>query len=316
MTIHTVAGTISGVVLSSPATELNLGRARIYANPLWDQTYDRLSAILSHFDYTDPESGNEYRVAKFLVDTEFETDGGSIQGSYARQQLEEAVLPLRLGTMGRIQVSLIRLGGGARRDITSVEGVQWKAPHISGRNDVAVLSPESYDALNTFAGLLDRLNLENIQVPIEVFNSSFYRSQPIDHGIDLLVALEALFSESAESISLKVALRCSCILTTNVEERKRIFKLVRDAYKHRNTIVHGTRQRSTATQWFHQHFSDLETIVRRSLCCYIKLYEMGNEMIPSRIDDYLFSSRLLAAPSDSQIEYFIPIGNVAELHLG
>jgi len=305
MQTKTAIGTLSGVFVDPLVPELWLGHARVYRNPFWSGDHS-FSHPSPNFDMCSPD-GSYLEAAKFLVDVEFKTETAAMTMESLSDRLESAVLPLRLGTAGRILVTFARLGSGPR-DVVSAKGVHANAPLPTGKHPMAALDESSCEHLSQFAQTLEHLDLTGLKIPLELFSDSFYRSRPVDRGIDLLVALEALFSEGPESISLKVALRTSCFLATESTKRKRIFGIVRDAYKHRNVLVHGTDKRPKAVAFFEKHDRQLEAIVRQSLCQFVRLLESGTNLEPKNIDDFLFDSKLLEAPKTSGIDGFQSVG--------
>ncbi|HUV02170.1 MAG TPA: hypothetical protein VMW67_01780 [Desulfobacteria bacterium] len=311
MKTNTVIGTLSGISLDPEVPELWLARARVYRNPLWDSTamHPDPSPNFKKFD----SSRGSTPIAKFLIDVEFQTETDEIPGSLPSDLLQEAVLPLQLGTRGRVLVAWAKVGGGTRETVAA-EGIPTHAPLPVGESRISILDAHSCECLHRLAEQLDGANLKKYEVPLGLFSDSFHRSRPIDRGIDLLVALESLFSEGPESISLKVALRACCLLATESTERKRIYNLVREAYRHRNTLVHGKRsKRGDAVQWFTRNCDELEDAVRMALCCFAKLSAEGNELTPDKVDDFLFDKGLMQGPANSKIDGFQPVGRLARL---
>ncbi len=68
------------------------------------------------------------------------------------------------------------------------------------------------------------------------FSSSYEKFTLADRLIDLMIALEALFNESPDSIAYKVSLRCSSLIGINKKEKTDYFKELKRFYKDRNAI--------------------------------------------------------------------------------
>lgn len=281
---NTVVGTLFGITLDASVEELWLGPARIFWNPAVPSQL-RASDPWSNADIwqDSPQGRVRIPVAKLLIDLEFGGENAETQGHAIKEdieRLERAVLPLRLCTGGRVLVKLVKLGGGAREQISS-EGIMAEAPYLSGiLCHIANIDKAACALLQEFSQSIHAVPLDQFKIPIDLFSSSYYRTREIDRGIDLLVALEALLSESPESISMKISLRAACLLETEGRERKRIYETVKNAYNHRNTLVHGRRKRPTAEEWFQKNTYNLEDIVRGALRCVIGLARKGIILVP------------------------------------
>lgn len=71
------------------------------------------------------------------------------------------------------------------------------------------------------------------------FHDYFSRTNEADGLLDLVIALEALFSGGGQEISYGLSLRCSYFLEADFQKRKQIFDRLRDIYDVRSFIVHG-----------------------------------------------------------------------------
>ena len=105
------------------------------------------------------------------------------------------------------------------------------------------LTNEDVENLKAFWNKFKSLNIHNypfLDVAIRRFNLSYDRKLPEDKIIDLITAFEALYLGEVEGeLSYRLALRCAYFLGKDEEERKKIFEILRDAYKARSKIVHG-----------------------------------------------------------------------------
>lgn len=77
------------------------------------------------------------------------------------------------------------------------------------------------------------------QLAVRRFNLGYERRTGDDSLIDLWIGLEALFSESGTDISYKAAMRIAYYLGKTPDERKALFKAVKDSYNVRSRLVHG-----------------------------------------------------------------------------
>jgi hypothetical protein len=71
------------------------------------------------------------------------------------------------------------------------------------------------------------------------FHDYFSRTSEADGLLDLVIALEALFSGKGQEIGYSLALRCSYFLEPDFQKRKEIFSQLRNMYEVRSSIVHG-----------------------------------------------------------------------------
>ena len=81
-----------------------------------------------------------------------------------------------------------------------------------------------------------------MEIPLDRFRQLPTRSAPIDRLIDLFIAAEGLFFESHETeISYKLSLRAALANPSDGLQPKVVFDFMRDAYKVRSHVVHGSR---------------------------------------------------------------------------
>ena len=80
-----------------------------------------------------------------------------------------------------------------------------------------------------------------LDVPLRYFNYAHTRERPEDKLIDYMIAFEGLFlvKEKAE-LSYRLSLRVAAFLGENLDEKGKIFTLMRKAYDLRSDIVHGS----------------------------------------------------------------------------
>lgn len=138
---------------------------------------------------------------------------------------------------------------------------------------------------NRFWHVIDKKH-EPVHSALLRFSSSYEKFTLADRLIDLMIALEALFNESADSIAYKVSLRCSSLICSSQEEKRSCFKELKSLYSDRNAIVHGLKRDIERNR---EKIPFLENTVRKAV---IKFLTLDIEGFPIKdldaIDDLLF----------------------------
>jgi len=117
------------------------------------------------------------------------------------------------------------------------------------------------------------------------FNSSYEKRNLGDRLIDLIVALEALFG-GGDSLTYKIALRCSCFLYPPGEARAKAFKAIKKVYGDRSAMIHGDKIDSSYTG---EEIDQLEEQVRRSITAFLERHRKGYEIKSGEdLDELLF----------------------------
>ncbi len=104
-----------------------------------------------------------------------------------------------------------------------------------------------------------------LDVALGRFNDSYERRSDIDKLIDLCIALESLYVRESDELAYHLALRCACFLEQEKTEIEKTFRNVRDIYKSRSGIVHGTGKRLAERELLNL-VTEAEEYVRRSVC--------------------------------------------------
>ncbi|OGO03226.1 MAG: hypothetical protein A2Y59_04925 [Chloroflexi bacterium RBG_13_52_14] len=120
------------------------------------------------------------------------------------------------------------------------------------------------------------------------FNSSYEKRNLGDRLIDLIVALEALFGDrgGGDSLTYKVALRCSSFLYPPGEARAEAFKAIKKIYGDRSAMIHGEKINSRYTS---KEIDQLEEQVRRSITAFLEMYRKGHKIKSGEdLDELLF----------------------------
>jgi hypothetical protein len=86
-----------------------------------------------------------------------------------------------------------------------------------------------------------------LQTAIERVNFAAERERNDDRLLDLLIAMEAIFSDSQGSNNDKTGLRCAEFVANDNEERKHISQLINDAYRRRNPLGHSEKEKINHT---------------------------------------------------------------------
>jgi hypothetical protein len=91
-----------------------------------------------------------------------------------------------------------------------------------------------------------------------------------------VIAYEKLFSkigDSSDSVSHKLACRCSRLIEQDFKKRMDLYEKMKDLYSERNNIVHGTIKRRKVNI---NSSVELERNVRNSITKYIKKMDRKN----------------------------------------
>ncbi|MBX8639725.1 MAG: hypothetical protein KIS29_05235 [Thermoplasmata archaeon] len=107
---------------------------------------------------------------------------------------------------------------------------------------------------------------EFIERAIRRFNESYDREKPEDAFLDLCVAIEILFQKSDESgeNTHKISTRMAKLLSSDFENRKRIFKEAKRIYGERSSLVHRGNSRDSA-----EFVSKTADYVRKSIISFL-----------------------------------------------
>lgn len=150
------------------------------------------------------------------------------------------------------------------------------------------LLTEFGEFFNCFGG-----SIENKHQPIYNallrFSSSYEKLTSADRLIDLMIALEALFNESSDSIAYKVSLRCSSLVGSTLMGKKSLFQDLKSLYRDRNLIVHGDKKEIEHDK---KKIVHLENIVRKAI---VEFLTLDNRDFPigslEALDDILFFNK-------------------------
>lgn len=169
-------------------------------------------------------------------------------------------------------------------------GIFAPEKHPVGAFEVRRSHEEGPYPLNYHA--LKNVPTDSFAVALNRFHLYFDRDFIQDRAIDLMVALESMFSDDAQAIAYKIALRAACLIESDAHKRKDLFNFLKKAYNERNPIVHGRDSGS----WFEEktytpaqtNLDSLEEVVRRSIFLLLRNAQNGLILKPSDLDGYLF----------------------------
>ena len=129
------------------------------------------------------------------------------------------------------------------------------------------------DTVRALQGFFDEYHLVVSQMPASLqlaftrFNASYEKRDIVDRLIDLIIALEALFTDhNPGEVAFKVALRCGFWLKPPGKEREALFRTIKRAYGMRSDAVHARANKAPPTD---EQAEKLEGIVRDCLRKYL-----------------------------------------------
>lgn len=218
-------------------------------------------------------------------------------------ELEQALLPIRLySSSGDLQAFPIQHGKAkpiSDNERSSISVSPGFPGAIGGRVKGYGWTPLSLEQLEKIIKEYPRLRKskdEKLEVAKLRFADSYRRDSATDSSIDLIIALDSLLSEGADSIRYKVALRTAMLLSNKGAEREEIFNRVYAAYGHRNTVVHGNtkpQKRIDAHNWFDKNVYQLCDDVKRMLLYFMERESRGHTLNPAKIEQHLFKNGIL-----------------------
>ena len=162
----------------------------------------------------------------------------------------------------------------------------------AGFSGLFVIEENEVDSIVDFVNDLKNIPTDSFAVALRRFHLYFDRDLIQDRALDLMVALESMFSEDPEAIAYKIALRAAYLIEREPQKRKNLFEFLKKAYKARNSIVHGRDNGS----WLEEktyiptqtNLDSLEEIVRKNLLTLLRSAQHGLILKPSELDGYLF----------------------------
>jgi len=129
---------------------------------------------------------------------------------------------------------------------------------------------------------------ESLQVALSRFHSS-YRGEPEERIIDQMIAFEAICLEGEQELQYRLALRVACLLGGDAKTRNSIFKDMRNAYRLRSAIVHGSHR--MAQKELEDILPKSEEYLRQSIRKFLLLLFQGYEF--KRIREHLLDQNIM-----------------------
>lgn len=114
------------------------------------------------------------------------------------------------------------------------------------------------------------LRLDELTIALSVYQRAIQEGDHLKDFLDLVIVLEALFSEGDGEISHKIAERTSIFSESDVKNRKDTFKKLKKIYNARSQLVHGKDLSFDRFGEYHSFKVSLIPIVQSSLFHYIE----------------------------------------------
>jgi hypothetical protein len=121
----------------------------------------------------------------------------------------------------------------------------YNMPHYEGHTMSSEWPADGYKrAPNIFRTFrkLDINRKARLQLAMQRLNKAIRRASSVDAAIDLGIVLESLFlndlSDDRSELTFRLRVRAARYLNTDVDERRRLYKLVGDLYTLRSAAIH------------------------------------------------------------------------------
>ena len=223
----------------------------------------------------DPEAhvDSDYPFSPLLVKLQGEADADANLVASVDQEFENLELLFRLFRPGSISV---RRHGFVRNPQTGGMWLSFSADSPKPSVMPAYATPKYHihdDNIGSITEFFDKYVAvipemgTAVQLALSRFNSSYDRRELVDRLIDLVIALEALFTDREQgSVTFKVALRCAWWLKPPGDKRVDVFNFIKKAYSARSAVVHGQSSNGPTRE----QLDELESTVR---ACLVKFLE-------------------------------------------
>ncbi|MCW4051213.1 MAG: HEPN domain-containing protein [Candidatus Bathyarchaeota archaeon] len=180
---------------------------------------------------------------RFVICTEYESDKHREDGIDIYDNILSVITALRLFNQGNLQYGTVRnLPLSWTSMYSPIIGGRRLPQRRGGRYD---LIKEEIDPFLTFFTKFNSSTEKTyLEIAISRFNFIYDRTRNEDKIIDIMVGFESLFVGDKERPSDRgsyVGTACSMLLGKSQSERQKIKKLLQNAFKIRNKIVHGSK---------------------------------------------------------------------------
>jgi hypothetical protein len=140
--------------------------------------------------------------------------------------------------------------------------------------------PRLQEFWRDFRGIKDR----RFRLACERLWRGVLQQDPRDAILEFVIGLEAICHVGEGELSFRLAGRAAAALGKTADERLRIFKEVRRAYKYRSAVVHGEAPRAE-----HAACENAERILRDSVHFWLREPALMEK--PDQLDDRLVAGR-------------------------
>ena len=130
---------------------------------------------------------------------------------------------------------------------------------------------EFVDFFNSYWDVLRRES-GRLRNALHRFSASCEARTLADRLTELVIALDALFGDGADSLAYKIALRCASLLYPPGEARERAFKTIKKVYGERSELLHGAK---LDTKFPPEEICQLEGDVRRAIVKFFNEHKAG-----------------------------------------
>ena len=239
----------------------------------------------------------DYPASPFYVDTHIEMPDHESPIPCADERFNRFELLLRLFQPGDVSVRRhsfvqdarggafwIEVGGNA---VKSRVMTRYERPPYP-LNDAAL--GEFTEFFDEYWGMLEGLD-RRVKRGLSRFSSSYERRELEDRLIDLVIALEALFSDGdSGGVAFKIATGCAGWLYPPGEHRCSLFRFVKYVYGLRSDVVHGRKGRGKEPTT--EDLDRLECVVRASVMKFLDHQKSNQDTLePKDLDEMMMSGQ-------------------------
>ncbi|MFP4642360.1 MAG: hypothetical protein ACLFPU_09340 [Dehalococcoidia bacterium] len=231
-----------------------------------------------------PLSTHELLQLESAVEIMYQQERNSKSGSFeARKKVSLLLTAICLLTDGSPRLAFTKRSTSSF--LTPGLGTSWgPLVHRLGRSAKVDKSQES-DLVELYRKLWSSPNETKIRVALERWNSAADRATEEDKLIDYWIALESLFvPDSTEELSYRTALRIAAFLGSDGVERTQIYKQMKDSYRLRSEIVHGSIRKRKKNVGPTELIKLSRSYLRQAL---LRILESGRPFDPSKLETQL-----------------------------
>jgi hypothetical protein len=169
--------------------------------------------------------------------------------------------------------------------LTSGFGTRW-TPSVLRHGPLAKIDKSQESGLvELYRKLGSGPNLTRIGLAVARWNSAADRLTEEDKLIDYWIALESLFvPDTTQELSYRTALRIAAFLGSNGIERKQIYEQMKESYRLRSEIVHGSIRKRKRKIGSTELISLSRSYLRQAL---LKTLESSHRFDPSKLEAQL-----------------------------